>query len=74
MKRLQEKVREFISIEKDLREKIMDVERKDRSLIYKLEEALCFGKVVIVMRPLFSDKCDQILRQIKNKFWNLAHD
>jgi hypothetical protein len=46
-------VREFIGIEKDLREKISAVERKDRSLLKNLEDALCFGKVIILMEPTF---------------------
>ena len=74
MQRLQEKVREFISIEKNLREKISEVERKDRSLLKNLEEALCFGKVIILMQPIFQEKCDRISTHIRKSFWILAND
>ena len=54
MNRLQSKLRYFIRIEKELRQKIKDVTEKDENLVTKLEEAICFGKVLFVIKPVIS--------------------
>jgi len=56
MNRLQLKLRYFINIEKELRQKIKDVTDKDENLVTILEEAICFGKVLFVIKPVVSQK------------------
>jgi hypothetical protein len=52
MQRLQLKVKEFINVERDLRDKLKEAELKDQNLVLKLEEALCFGKMIFVRKPI----------------------
>ena len=54
MNRLQSKLRYFIRIEKELRQKIKDVTEKDENLVTKLEDAICFGKILFVIKPVIS--------------------
>ena len=68
MLRLQGKLRDFIRIEKELRLKIKNVEDKDRNLVTKLEEALCFGKMIFMLKPVISKHVKQIKNGIENEF------
>ena len=68
MLRLQGKLRDFIRIEKELRLKIKNVEDKDRNLVAKLEEALCFGKMIFMLKPVISKHVKQIKNGIENEF------
>jgi hypothetical protein len=52
MGRLQAKLRDFIRIEKELQSKIKEVTQKDENLVSKLEEAICFGKLLFIMNPV----------------------
>lgn len=47
LQRLQEKVKGFAQTEKALRLQISEIERRDESLVTKLETAVCFGKIMI---------------------------
>ena len=58
----------FIRIEKELRLKIKNVEDKDRNLVTKLEEALCFGKIIFMLKPLISKHIRQIKNGVENEF------
>ena len=60
MNRLQQKLRYFINIEKELRQKIKNVTEKDEILVNTLEEALCFGKVLFVIKPVVSQQLSSI--------------
>ena len=55
MNRLQTKLRYFIRIEKELRQKIRNVTEKDENLVTILEEAICFGKVLFIIKPVASE-------------------
>ena len=33
---------------------IQQVEEKDKNLVTRLEEAVCFGKIILVLKPLIS--------------------
>lgn len=54
MRRLQEKVRSFMSKEQKLSQRLEQVESKDQSLMDKLEQALSFGKVLFLLKPVKS--------------------
>lgn len=43
MRRLQERVRAFVGIEKDLRVTLENVTKKDKKLVNSIENAVCFG-------------------------------
>jgi hypothetical protein len=43
----------------------MEVEKRDESLVTKIENALCFGKVVITSRPLIVQEFGSLLSEIK---------
>mgnify|MGYP001447344909 FL=1 len=68
MLRLQGKLRDFIRIEKELRMKIKNVQDKDENLVSKLEEALCFGKMIFMLKPVVSKHMKQIKSVIENDF------
>lgn len=68
MLRLQGKLRDFIQIEKELRQKIKHVQDKDENLVSKLEEALCFGKLIFMMKPVVSKHVKQIKGGIESDF------
>jgi len=44
-------VKSFTTIERALRTQISEIEAKDRSLVDKIENALCFGKVMFTVGP-----------------------
>eukprot|EP00347_Sterkiella_histriomuscorum_P011376 403372690 len=52
LQRLQEKVKGFAQTEKHLRIQISEIEQRDESLINKIENAICFGKVMVTSKPL----------------------
>ena len=54
MSRLQGKLRDFIRIEKELRQEIENVTDKDKNLVEILENTICFGKVLFVIKPVIS--------------------
>jgi len=60
MNRLQGKLRYFIQIEKELRKEIENVTEKDKNLVQVLENAICFGKVLFVIRPVVSQSLASI--------------
>ena len=64
MNRLQSKLRYFIRIEKELRQKIKDVTDKDENLVTILEDAICFGKVLFVIRPVVSQRVASIQQNV----------
>ena len=68
MLRLQGKLRDFIRIEKELRAKIKSVEDRDKNLVSKLEEAICFGKLIFMLKPLASKHIRQIRVGIESSF------
>jgi hypothetical protein len=43
MRRLQERVRAFVGIEKDLRVTLENVTQRDKKLVNSIENAVCFG-------------------------------
>ena len=65
MNRLQSKLRYFIRIEKELRQKIRDVTEKDENLITILEDAICFGKVLFVIKPVVSQQVSSIQAKVE---------
>lgn len=67
MNRLQSKLRYFIRIEKELRQKIKDVTEKDENLVTKLEDAICFGKVLFVIKPVISQQVRGIQGRIEQE-------
>ena len=67
MNRLQSKLRYFIRIEKELRQKIKDVTEKDENLVNKLEDAICFGKVLFVIKPVISQQLIDIQGRIEQE-------
>ncbi|CDW77822.1 UNKNOWN [Stylonychia lemnae] len=52
LSRLQEKVKGFAQTEKQLRQQLNEVESRDESLISKIESAVCFGKVMLSLKPV----------------------
>ena len=64
MNRLQSKLRYFIRIEKELRQKIKDVTEKDENLVTILEDAICFGKVLFVIKPVVSQQVKSIQQKV----------
>jgi hypothetical protein len=54
MRRLQAKVRDYITVEKDFRTKIKTITARNETLIDLLEQAVCFGKILFVSRPVLS--------------------
>ena len=44
-------MRDFIKIEQELKSKIQEIEQRDQKLINELETALCFGKVMFMLKP-----------------------
>ena len=71
MNRLQTKLRYFIRIEKELRQKIRNVTEKDENLVTILEEAICFGKVLFIIKPVASQKISAIQQKVQNECINL---
>ena len=65
LQRLEEKVKGFAATEKQLRMQVMEVEKRDESLVTKIENAVCFGKVVITSRPLIVHEFGDLLSEIK---------
>ena len=45
---------------------VMEVEKRDESLVTKIENAVCFGKVVITSRPLIVHEFGDLLGEIKS--------
>ena len=43
MRRLQERVRDFVGVEKDLRVSLENVTKRDKTLVNSIENAICFG-------------------------------
>ena len=56
MGRLQAKLRDFIRIEKKLQGEIKEITMKDDRLVSQLEEAICFGKLLFVAKPVQSQE------------------
>ena len=67
MNRLQSKLRYFIRIEKELRQKIKDVRDKDQNLVTILENAICFGKVLFVVKPVVSQQLQGIQTRVEGE-------
>ena len=44
---------------------VIEVEKRDESLVTKIENAVCFGKVVITTRPLIVQEFGDLLSEIK---------
>jgi hypothetical protein len=65
LQRLQEKVKGFAQTEKALRMQIGEIERRDESLISKLETAVCFGKIMISQRPIRVKAFGELLSEVK---------
>jgi len=63
--RLQEKVKSFAKTEKTLRQTISEIEQRDESLVSKLENALCFGKVMVTQRPLLVKSFASLLSAVQ---------
>ena len=61
LQRLQTSLRECINHDQKITEKITAIEEKQSSIINKLEDAVCFGKVLFVMQPII----DQSQRSIE---------
>jgi hypothetical protein len=61
-------VKEFIGIEQDLRLKIRQAEKLDENLVSKLEDALCFGKMIFVMKPIMSKSLSSLEKRLKKQF------
>jgi uncharacterized protein (DUF1919 family) len=61
-------VKEFIGIEQDLRFKIRQAEKLDENLVSKLEDALCFGKMIFVMKPIMSKSLSSLEKRLKKQF------
>jgi hypothetical protein len=51
MRRLQAKVRDYMKIESQLTEKMNLVQSRDENFMNKLENALCFGKMMVMLKP-----------------------
>lgn len=68
MQKLQAKVKELMTEQRDLRAKLRDFEQEDQSLICKLEEALCFGKIIFLMKPLQRIPLKDIQAQVFKRF------
>lgn len=64
MNRLQGKLRYFIRIEKELRAEIENVTEKDKNLVQILENAICFGKVLFVIKPVVSQQLGSITNKV----------
>ena len=62
---MQEKVKGFAATEKQLRTQVIEVEKRDESLVTKIENAVCFGKVMITSRPLIVSDFGDLLSEIK---------
>jgi len=43
-------VRDFIKTEQELTSRIKEIEKRDQNLINQLETALCFGKVMFMLK------------------------
>ena len=67
MRRLQGKVRDFIKMEKELKERVAVVEKQDMNLVSKLEQAMCFGKVLFITKPILTDMQKAIQSTILSK-------
>jgi hypothetical protein len=65
LQRLQEKVNGFAATEKKLRFEISEIEKRDESLVTKLETAVCFGKIMITSRPLIVADFSELLSEVK---------
>ena len=65
LQRLQEKVKGFAATEKNLRIQIQEIEKRDESMVTKLETAVCFGKIMITSRPLIVNEFGRIMNDIK---------
>lgn len=68
MLKLQVKVKELITEQRDLRAKLHDFEQMDQSLLCKLEEALCFGKIIFLIKPLQRVALKDIQAQVFKRF------
>ena len=68
MRRLQEKVRSFMSKEQKLSERLEQVESKDQSLMDKLEQALSFGKVLFLLKPVKSKTQKSLQSQLHKAY------
>lgn len=55
----------FAKTEKQLRNQISEVEKKDKSLVNKIEDAVCFGKVTINALPMLIKPERELLNTIK---------
>jgi hypothetical protein len=64
MRRLQSKVRDFIKIEQELKTKIKEIEQRDEKLINELETALCFGKIMFMLKPQIQTIQTKIEKQL----------
>jgi hypothetical protein len=68
MRRLQDKVRDFMKAEQHLTNKLNEVEKKDQSLMDKLESALSFGKVMFLMKPVTAQSTKGLLKELTKSF------
>jgi len=57
-------MRYFIRIEKELRAAIENVTEKDKNLVQILENAICFGKVLFVIKPVVSQQLASITNKV----------
>lgn len=48
-----------------MRLQISEIERRDESLVTKLETAVCFGKIMITQRPIRVKQVTELLSEVK---------
>jgi hypothetical protein len=68
LQKLQLKVKELITDQRDLRSQLQEFERKDHNLICRLEDAICFGKLIFIMKPMLTVTLKEIKNQVYKKF------
>ena len=71
MSRLQGKLRDFIRIEKELRQEIENVTDKDKNLVEILENTICFGKVLFVIKPVITQSLTNIQAKVEIECHNM---
>ena len=60
----------FSQTERSLRAKIQEIEQKDEQLLHKMEEALCFGKIMFTSKPVIVKGIKALKSNIQKKLFD----